>query len=213
MNNIVIVDDHPLVASAIRGMVDNFPKCSILFEVRNGQELLNRIAKPKNIPDLILLDISMPILNGFETMKILHKEYPDIKVLGLSMNDDEETFLKLLELGANGFISKTAEESELHNAINEVLKKGYYYSENVTQALFHSMQSKKEPAIFLSEREKELLSYICTEMTYQEIASQMFLSPKTVDGYRNSLFRKLDIKSRVGLAMYAVKNGYFSIDE
>lgn len=207
---IVIVDDHTLVSSAIRGMVDNIADCEVLYEVTNGQELFNRIENKKNIPDLILLDINMPVMDGFETMKKLHTEHPDIRVLGLSMNDDEASYMKLITLGANGFLSKVAKEEELQTAIHTVFAQGYYYTEEIANSLFRSIHSKKEaPTVLISDREKQLLSYICTEKTYQEIAAEMFLSPKTIDGYRNSLFQKLGIKSRVGLAMYAVREGYY----
>lgn len=213
MKKIVIVDDHKLVSNAIRGMVENFPNCEVLYEVPHGQELLIRFENKRNIPDLVLLDINMPIMDGFQTMKKLHKDYPDVRVLGLSMNDDEESYMKLIELGANGFISKVADEDELRLAIDTTMSNGYYYTETIANALFKSIHSKKkEESILISEREKQLLSKICTEKTYQEIAAEMFLSPKTIDGYRNSLFQKLDIKSRVGLAMYAVKNGYFELE-
>lgn len=212
-HKIVIVDDHTLVSSAIRGMVENIAQCEVMYEVTNGQELFNRFENKRNIPDLILLDINMPIMDGFETMKKLHAEHPDVRVLGLSMNDDEESYMKLITLGANGFLSKVAKEEELQTAIRTVFEQGYYYTEEIANALFRSIHSKKEaPTILISDREKQLLGYICTEKTYQEIAAEMFLSPKTIDGYRNSLFQKLDITSRVGLAMYAVKNGYFEIE-
>lgn len=213
MYKIVITDDHKLVSNAIRGMVENFPNCDVLYEVSNGQELLKRFENKSNIPDLVLLDINMPIMDGFETMKNLHKSHPDVRVLGLSMNDDEASYMKLIELGANGFVSKVAGEDELRTAIDTTIENGYYYTDKIANALFKSIHTKKEEAkILISDREKQLLSYICTEKTYQQIAAEMFLSPKTIDGYRNSLFQKLDITSRVGLAMYAVKNGYYKLD-
>ena len=213
IHKIVLVDDHRLIASAIKGMLDHFPKCEVLYEVENGAELFKRFENKRNIPDLILLDINMPVMDGFETMKKLHADFPDVRVLGLSMNDEEESYMKMIELGAHGFLSKTAKADELEKAIHSVFENGYYYTEKIANALFKSIHSKKEEnAILISEREKQLLSYICTEKTYQEIAAEMFLSPKTIDGYRNSLFQKLDIKSRVGLAMYAVKNGYYELE-
>ncbi len=207
---IVIVDDHAIVASALSELVENITICEVLYEVSNGQELFKRFENKRNVPDLVLLDINMPVMDGFATMEKLHKEFPEVRVLGLSMNDQEENFMRMIELGANGFLSKSAKKSELELAIQTVFEQGYYYTDRIANALFRSIHSKKEKTkILLSKREKELLSYIGTEMTYEQIASKMFLSPSTIDGYRNSLFQKLEIKSRVGLAMYAVKEGFF----
>lgn len=209
---IVIVDDHTLVSSAISEMVDNIHMCEVLYEVENGKELFRKFENKRNIPDLILLDINMPVMNGYETMDKLHKEYPEVRVLGLSMNDKEDSYMKMIELGANGFLSKVSKRKDLEHAIKTVFEQGYYYTDEIANALFKSIHSKREkPKVLLAPREKQLLSYIGSEMTYQEIAAEMLLSPSTVDGYRNSLFQKLDIKSRTGLAVYAIKEGYFKV--
>lgn len=210
---IVIADDHKLVSSAFCTMVSDFKKCNVLYEVKNGKELLERFKNKKLIPDLVLLDINMPIMNGFDTMKSLHENFPEVYVLCLSMNDDRESFLKMIELGAHGFISKIASEKDLEEAIHQVMDKGCYYTPEMADMLFRSMsQKKKAKQEILSDREKQFLTFVGTELTYQQIAHEMCLSPKTIDGYRNSLFQKLNIKSRVGLAMYAVKEGFHSLD-
>lgn len=210
--SIVIVDDHAMVSRAFHSMISDFRNCRVLYEVRNGQELLQRFENKKQIPDLVLLDINMPVMNGFETMKALHSNYPEVYALCLSMNDDKESFLKMIELGAHGFISKIASEKDLEEAIHDVMDKGCYYTPEMANMLFRSMSSKEEKKEdILSDREKQFLTYVPTELTYQQIAAEMCLSPKTIDGYRNSLFQKLNIKSRVGLAMYAAKNGYYDL--
>jgi len=208
---VVITDDHTLVASAIRSMIERFDNFEVLFEARNGRQLLNQLSECAIFPDIILLDIDMPIMNGFEAMKELRIQYPNAKVLCLSMMDDEKSSLQMITAGANGFISKIAKEDELKSAMDSVMEKGYYYTDSLTHSLFTNMRSIAEEKVALSDREKELLSFICSEKTYQEIADVMCLSPKTIDGYRNSLFQKLNVKSRVGLAMFAVKEGYFEI--
>lgn len=210
---IVIADDHKMVSSAFTTMVNDFDKCSVLYRVSNGKELLDRFETKKLIPDLVLLDINMPVMNGFETMKAIHDNYPEVLVLCLSMNDDKDSFLKMIELGAHGFISKMASEQELDRAIKQVMEKRCYYTAEMADMLFRSMSAKKEKKNeLISSRECQFLTYVPTELTYQQIANEMCLSPKTVDGYRNALFQKLEVKSRVGLAIYAVKNGYFSLD-
>ncbi len=209
----VIADDHSLVCSAITSMVNSFPKFEMLYEVNNGKELLERFRFVNNIPDIVLLDLNMPIMDGFETLKILQKDFPDVKVIGLSMNDDEKSYMKFIELGGNGFVSKVSKKDLLNEAMTSVMEKGYFYTEEMTNSLFRKINNKKEEdQVLISKREKELLKWIGDDLTYQEISEKMFLSPKTIDGYRNSLFQKLNIKSRTSLAMFAVKHGYYTID-
>jgi len=213
MNKVVIVDDHQMVCKAFQGMVDQFEQCGVLFTCANGRELLDKLkGSPSAVPDVILLDINMPIMDGYATMKELHELHPEIRVLALSMNDDEASFLKMIDLGAHGFVSKLAKEQDLEKAIEDVMSKGCYYTSAMADLLFRSIQKRgKNEKPGLSDRELELLKLIPTEMTYAQIADKMNLSPKTVDGYRNSLFQKLEVKSRVGLAMYAVREGYFEL--
>ena len=210
---VVIADDHALVCSAFTTMVHNFNNFEMLYEVHNGKQLLEKLRFVVNIPDLILLDINMPEMNGFDTLKELQERNPDIKVIGLSMNDEEESYMKFIRLGGNGFVSKVASKDTLHAAMNSVIEKGYYYTEEMTNSLFREMKApKKSNIVLISDREKELLKWIGSDLTYQEIAEKMFLSPKTIDGYRNSLFQKLDLKSRTSLAIYAVKHGCYKIE-
>jgi DNA-binding NarL/FixJ family response regulator len=142
-------------------------------------------------------------------MEKLNAEYPHLHVLVLSMNDDDETIIRMMKAGACGYISKLIKEEELILAIDTVVKKGYYYTNEVTNLIVGNFKKGHKEEILFTEREKELLQYIATEMTYKEIAEKMFLSPKTIDGYRDDLFQKLNIKSRVGLAVYAMKHGFY----
>ena len=211
MYKIVIADDHKVVSAAMQKLLESFDKCHVLYTAANGRELLDKFKIPRNIPDLVLLDISMPILDGFQTMKILNEEYPHVKVLGLSMAETEESFLKLIELGAHGFFSKMGPKEGLEEAIHTVMQKGHFYSDEVTQALFRLLKDKNnKQKKQLTEQERKLLSYIGTELTYNEIAAKMNVSPKTIDNYRDSLFRKTGVRSRTTLAIYAFANGYFT---
>lgn len=212
-SSVIIVDDHKLVSKAIGELIEGFLNYEILFDLNNGKELLDKLQDKKNIPNIVLLDINTPIMNGFETMKVLNAEYPQIKVLALSMNDDENTIIKIIRLGACGFISKLMDDEELRLALDNIVEKGFYYPESVTNCLVHSLKAddhKSEKTKF-TDRERDLLKFVCTEMTYKEIADKMFLSPKTIDGYRDTLFHKLGVKTRVGLAIYAIKNNYYKI--
>jgi DNA-binding NarL/FixJ family response regulator len=208
---IVLVDDHVLLRSGLADLLRSFGYL-VLFEANNGKDLFSKLQEG-NLPDLVLLDINMPVMDGFEAASRLKNEFPDIRVLALSMQDDENAIIRMLKNGARGYILKDSEPDELKSAIESILKKGFYYSEMVTGRLVHSISALEEDnmssrqLLHLSEREIEFLKLICTEMTYKEIADQMHLSPRTVDGYRDALFQKLDIKTRTGLVIYAIKNG------
>ena len=164
-------------------------------------------------PNIVLLDINMPVMDGYATAAWIKTNYPEIKVLALSMYDDEEAIIKMLKNGARGYILKDSHPSELKAAIESLASKGFYYSEMVTGRLMRTIMDENGKAgeDGLSERESEFLKLAATEMTYKEIAEQMHLSPRTIDGYRDALFEKLSIKSRVGLVLYAIKNGIVKI--
>jgi DNA-binding NarL/FixJ family response regulator len=163
------------------------------------------------------MDINMPVKDGYETSSWLKENHPDIKVLALSMLDDENAIIRMIKNGARGYLLKESEPGELKDAINAVLQKGFYYSEMVTGRLVHSISGNdtesynSQQVIQLTDREIEFLKSACTEMTYKEIAAEMHLSPRTIDGYRDALFLKLDIKTRTGLVIYAIKNGIYKI--
>ncbi len=209
MIKIIIVDDHILFSQALRGLVDDFKDLEVIGQFKNGKELQEYFVKGAIKPDIVLMDVQMPIVNGIEATNWLKKKHPKIKVLALTMNDDETTILKMLRAGAKGYLLKDIHPSVLHKAIKRTHKKGYYYTEQVSDTLLHAdeIETKTFKSVELRPRELELLKYTTKEMTYREIAKKMCLSPKTVDGYREKLFSKLDVKSRIGLVLYAVKEG------
>ncbi|MHA7055924.1 response regulator transcription factor [Aquimarina sp. M1] len=207
--SVVIVEDHILLSQALAGLVNGFSKFKILYLCKNGRELLTRLKDPKNIPDIVLMDINMPIMNGIETTIALKEEYPQVNVLALSVEEDEKTILKMLRAGAKGYLLKDTEKSILENALVEVQETGFYHTKDVTNLLLGSLNPKKENKVLLKEREMEFIKHACTEKTYKEIASDMCLSPKTIEGYRDSIFEKLHLKNRTGLVIYAIKNKIF----
>lgn len=204
---IAIVDDHSLFAQALENLINSFGDFKVLYHVKNGQELVKKLEEgSENVPDLAVIDINMPVMNGVETTQWLKKNFPLVNVIALSMDDDEATIIRMLRAGAKGYLLKDISPTILENAIQDVMEKGFYYSNCITNSVLNSLHKHKEPDVELRDREIEFLKLVCTEKTYKEIASEMFLSPKTIDGYRESLFEKLKIKSRVGLAIYAIKN-------
>jgi len=210
---IALVDDHNLFRKGLISLIDMaYSNYTILFEADNGIDLQKKIDK-NNPPDIILMDVNMPGMDGFASVKWLNENHPLVKVLVVSMIEKEESIVRMLKLGVKGYLSKDVEPKDLGEALASVMSKGFYYTDFITGKLVHSIQvdsetSTKSAALnLMNEREKEFLQLACSEFTYNEIASKMFLSPKTIDGYRNALFEKLNVKSRVGLALYAVKHG------
>ena len=209
-HKIVIVDDHSLFAESLQSLINNFPDYEVQYIVNNGQELVDKLSSKERFPDIILLDINMPVMNGTQTMHWLKKNQPELDVLALSMEDNEETIIKMLRYGAKGYLLKDIHPEELKNALNEVIKKGFYYTDKVNNSLINSLNLSDDQVdsdfVKLNDREKTFLEFACTEKTYKEIADDMFISPKTVDGYRDSLFKKFGVSNRIGLVLYAFKN-------
>lgn len=210
---VAIADDHTLLRKALGKLIGSFDDYMVLFEADNGREIKNKIAQ-HIIPDLVLLDVNMPEMDGFETAGWLNKNYPKVKVLALSMFSDEKTIIKMLRLGAKGYILKNIDPDELKNALDSVMKKNFYLSDYISgkiiSGLHKDVDRVDEPGP-LTQREKDFLRLICTEITYKDIAAKMYVSPRTVDEYRNNLFEKLKVKSRVGLVMYAIRNGLVDV--
>lgn len=216
MARIVLVDDHVLLRNGLSALIKSLGH-TVLFEADNGNDFCKKL-DAENLPEIILLDINMPGMDGYETCHWLKKNHPDIKVLALSMYDNETAIITMLKAGAKGYILKDSDPIQLKTALHDLEHKGFYYSDIVNGKLIYAINhldeneaSKKMNQI--SEREKDFLKYSCTELTYKEIADKMFVSPRTIDGYRDALFEKLQIKTRVGLAIYAIKNGLVDIEK
>jgi len=212
---VALVDDHVLLRKGLAALVNSFDDFTVVFEADNGQDMQQKI-KTDNLPDLVLLDINMPKMDGYASAQWLKQTYPLIKIMALSMYDNENAVIRMFKAGARGYILKDCEPPELKTALLSVIEKGYFYSELVTGKLIHSINKLEEDAdirniVQLNDKEIQFLKLACTELTYKEIAEQMYLSPRTIDGYRDALFEKLQIKTRVGLVMYAIKNGFVQV--
>lgn len=208
---IVIVDDHAMFRKGLSVLINMFLDYQVLFDAANGKDFINKL-KPPHIPDIVLLDITMPEMDGYATAGWIRVNYPKIKVLAISTMDSENAIIKMIKHGAVGYILKDSEPSELKLAFDEVLKQGYFYNELVTRKVLHSInqlideQSDLNSFVSLTQKEITFIKWACSEKTYQEIAKEMFLSERTIDGYRESVFAKLNVRTRVGLVMYAIKN-------
>jgi two-component system invasion response regulator UvrY len=214
--NVVLVDDHVLLRKGLAELIKSFDTYGVLFEADNGKDFMNRL-KPKFLPDIVLLDINMPEVDGYETALWLKNNHPDVKVLALSMYDNENAIIRMFKAGAKGYILKDSDPSDLKAALDSLVTKGFYYSEIVTGRLIHSINNldkdddQVKNLVQLSDKEIIFLKLVCTELTYKEIADKMCLSPRTIDGYRDQLFEKLKVKTRVGLVIYAIKNGIVNL--
>lgn len=210
---VAIADDHSLLRNALAKLINTFEGYSIIIEADNGKDLRNKILQHV-VPDIVMLDVNMPEMDGFETTQWLHKTYPQVKVLALSMFSDEKTIIKMFRVGAKGYLLKNTDPDELKKALDSLIDKNVYLSEYVSGKLVSGLHQDMEgqvKEIVLNEKEKEFLRWTCTELSYKDIAGQMFVSPRTVDDYRQSLFNKLKVHSRVGLVMYAIKNGIVEV--
>jgi len=216
MPAVVLVDDHVLLRNGLAGLVTNLGY-TVLFEADNGKDFVDKLDK-NQLPDIVLMDINMPVKDGYETTKWLKQNYPGIKVLALSMYDSESSIIRMLKSGAKGYILKDSDPIQLKEALFDLADKGFYYSDLVTGKLIHAINKFEDESdelktlVNLNDRERDFLKYTCSELTYKEIADKMFVSPRTIDGYRDILFEKLQVKTRVGLVMYAIRNGLFDIN-
>lgn len=211
--NLTVVDDHGLFRKGLINLVHQIdPKFKVISEAENGKEFLDQI-KSGILPDIVIMDVSMPIMDGYKTTSTLRETHKDIGVLALTMMDDEATVIRLLKAGVSGFLNKDVEPDELREALIAISEHGHYYSEDVAGKLVHSLRhpGSSKNGVELSDQEIKFIELACSEDTYMMIADRMCLSVKTIDGYRAKLFEKLDVKSRVGLVMYAIKNNLVSL--
>ncbi len=217
---LALVDDHKLFRKGLINLIELVcSDCEILFEADNGVDLQLKLNKD-NEPDIMLMDINMPQMDGFASVQWTNENFPLVKILVVSMIEKEESIVRMLKLGVKGYLSKDVEPEVLGEALNAIMNKGFYYTDFITGKLVHSLQNghdkgtaKSAALALMTEPEKEFLQLACSELTYNEIAAKMYKSPKTIDGYRNSLFEKFNVKSRVGLVIYAIRHGLVQLED
>ncbi|AYL96142.1 response regulator transcription factor [Mucilaginibacter celer] len=210
---IAIVDNHTLFRQGMASLLGDFKEVKILFDAENGEDMIGKLKKFP-LPDMILMDITMPVMNGYEATAWLQQTHPSVKVLALSMFDDDKPIINMLKSGAVGYMLKESKIRDVVFALETIRKHGYYLNELVSGKLLHTMQNKnaqvdksKEPTV----NELRFLKLSCSELTYKEIAEEMNLSPHTIDNYRESLFQKFGLKSRTGMVLFAIKNELISV--
>ncbi len=218
----IITDDHKIFRHGLKYALSDDTQLQYVGEAENGKELLELLKT--TMPDVVLLDLKMPEMDGIEAVKQIRPLYPDVRILMLTSHDDEQFILHLIELGANGYLIKNAEPSEIKKAIHFVYNQGYYFNELMNNAMLKKLSSVSNPEksqtypdktpadkiitlVKLNDRETEVLKGICNELTTAQIAEQLYLSPRTIEGIRTTLIDKLGVKNVAGLVVYAIKNG------
>ncbi len=204
---IALADDHVLLRDGLKGLINAFGRYKVIIEADNGKDLLEQMAVAEILPDICVLDVSMPVMNGYETQIELRKNWPSVKTLVLSQFDSEFTIIRMLKEGASGYLLKNAGPNEFNKALESVYNDDYYHPE-LSGGKFQQYNyaiGKDAPA--LTKNQVTFLSLCCSELTYKDMADKVGVSPRTIDSYRDKLFEKLDIRSRSGLVMYALKSG------
>lgn len=200
-----IVDNHQLFLKSLSLMLSSFEKFTVVLEALNGKDLQQKIVIVKMVPEIVLIDVNMPVMNGVETAKWLSEKYPAIKLVALSMNDTDKTIIEMIKAGCCAYLLKDIHPNELEKALEEITIKGYYNSDVSNINYRRLMLADKNDTLQISEKEKLFLQHACSDLTYKQIASLMNLSERTIDRYRENLFQKLKVQSRVGLALEAIR--------
>jgi DNA-binding NarL/FixJ family response regulator len=207
---VAIADDHKIFRKGVILSLRSYTNIKFVAEADNGEDLLFKI--PESQPDVILCDLKMPKKDGIDTTKIITKTYPNIRVIILTMYEDERFVGHLMDCGAAGYLLKSTDPAEIHKAIRDVMRTGFYLNPFVNKVLIKKNYSKQKfnptltTEIVLSEREKEVLTLVCMEFTAAEIASKMEISSRTVEAIKDRLMERFGVKNSVGLVFYAMKN-------
>ena len=209
--NIGIVDDHQLFLKSLSVLIESFPSFNIVLDALNGEGLLNKLESAGVIPDILLLDVNMPVMDGAKTATAISSRYPEIKMVALSMKDDDVSVIKMIKAGCCAYLLKDIHPDELEKALTEVYAKGYYNADVANINFRRLILKTKDEEIVFSDREMTFLKLACSDLTYKQIAIQMHLSERTIDGYRESLFQKLNVQSRTGMVLEALRRNLVSL--
>ncbi|PTQ98233.1 LuxR family two component transcriptional regulator [Mucilaginibacter yixingensis] len=210
---VAIADDHQLFLKSLSMLVSGFAGFHVVAEAINGKELIDTLEKQQLIPDIVLLDVNMQVMNGEDTAKHLSKKLPKTKIIALSMQDDSYSIINMLKAGCCAYLLKDIHPDELEKALNEVYANGFYNADAANVNFRRLLKYKMEDAPEINEREKRFLQLASSDATYKQIASEMCLSERTIDGYREALFRKFNVQSRVGLVLEALRRNIVQLGE
>ncbi len=217
---IALADDEALFRKGISFILSKEKNFEIVFEAENGAALINALGAVSidKFPDVILMDLKMPEVNGVEATKAIHKKWPDVKIVALTSYNSKPFIINMIDVGASSYLVKNATPTEVVHTINEVANKGFYYDENVMKIIHENMLSSDGKPVksdfdteLLTKREKEVLQLICEQKTTNEIAEELFISPRTVEGHRNNLLLKTESKNTAGLVIYGIQKKIVSI--
>jgi two-component system invasion response regulator UvrY len=210
--HIAYAEDHTAVRKGIIALLNTLGGIVIDIEAEHGEELIRKLEKANMLPAICIIDINMPQMDGFETLKVIKERWPEIKTLVLTVYDEELHRIRMIRNGANGYLLKNCHPEEIKKALQSIAAKNYYYSDVANSKYFHEILSKKIKLPNFSAKEIEVLKYSCTDLSYAQIGEKMSITQRSAEGYRDSLFRKLDIHSRSSLVLCAIKYGFVSID-
>jgi len=207
-----LVDDHQLFLKSLSLLLESFRQYDVVVEALNGKDLQEKLAHKNKIPDIMLIDVNMPVMDGIETTKWLNEKYPAMRLVALSMNDKDQAIINMFKAGCCAYMLKDIHPTELEKALEEIKTKGYYNADtgnvNFRRLL---LKAEQKPEITISAKELQFLKFACSELTYKQIADKMSLSERTIDGYRESLFQKFHVQSRVGLCLEALRKEFVSL--
>lgn len=216
MIKIAIADDESLFRKGLRSLLEDYENFTVILEAKDGQDLLEKLMIANPVPDVLLLDLKMPRINGIEVSKRLRDKYPNIRIVILSTHYSKAFIINLIEIGASAYLPKNTEPDEVANTIRQVYDKGFHYNDKVMSVIRENFLEKRRPkASFeeqISKRELEVLQLICEQYTTPEIAKKLYISPRTVDGHRNNLMNKLGVRNTAGLVAYAIQNQLIKIN-
>jgi len=211
--NIGLVDDHQLFSKSLEMMLGSFKGFSVVLDARNGIDLQKKIRSIETLPHILLIDVNMPQMDGVQTAVWVKKHYPTIKLAALSMNDNDQSVIDMFKAGCCAYLFKDTHPDDFELALNQIYHKGHYNSDYHQLSYSKVVASRQDESFQLTEKEKEFLTLACSDKTYKQIAALMKLSERTVDGYRESLFKKFNVQSRTGMALEAIRRGFVKISE
>ena len=205
-----IVDDHQLFLKSLSLMLQSFNNYDVVIEAANGKDLQEKMSDKKKVPEIMLIDVNMPVMDGIATAAWINQNFPSVKLVALSQNDGDKTIIGMIKAGCCAYLLKDTHPDELEKALHEIYTKGFYNAD-VSNINYRRLLQFEKDTLNITDKEKTFLQYACSDLTYKQIAMQMNLSERTIDGYRESLFHKLKVQSRVGLALEAIRRELVSL--